>query len=148
MLREEGRVVALDGEIALVTSQRKKACGSCAGEASCSTLSLGAGKKEMSIRAINRAGAQVGERVVVEISEAVFLKAAGLLFGLPSLALVVAGVGVRGLLLEMGYQDAAEGFGALAGLAAMALTFLSLRRFNHGMENQLRHLPVITEVMG
>ena len=105
MMREEGTVIALEGDLAVVLGQRKKSCGNCAGESSCTTLSVGAGKRENQFRAVNRAGAKVGERVVLEISEKVFLKASGMLYGLPLLALIRQHIVNPALLLTGHFND-------------------------------------------
>ncbi|MBF0369606.1 MAG: SoxR reducing system RseC family protein [Magnetococcales bacterium] len=148
MLREEGRVVALDGDFALVSSHRQSACGSCQAKSSCATLSGGLGQRENQIRAHNRAGAEVGERVVLEVSEGLFLKASFLIYAMPVLGLVFGGALARSLALSMGIVgDNAELVGALSGLATFVASFIWLRGYNRRLEGDDSIRPVITRVL-
>ncbi|MBF0138384.1 MAG: SoxR reducing system RseC family protein [Magnetococcales bacterium] len=147
MMREEGRVISLEGSVAIVTSERKKSCGSCASKGSCSTLTLSSGHEETRIRANNQAGAKVGDRVVVEIQERQFLRASFMVYIVPLLVMILVGAAVRSLLLDHGLVRAAEGFGALAGFVGLGVAFFLLRGFNTRIENSARFLPVISDVV-
>ncbi len=147
MLREQGFVVGLDGDHALVSSYRQSACGSCHAQASCSTLSAGLGNRENRIRALNPIGAEVGEQVVLEISEKGFLRASFLVYGLPIAALVGIGSLARALLLAMGVAaQTAEGGGAIAGLLALVASFFWLHRQNSRLEKDPDTQPVIASL--
>ncbi|MBF0161654.1 MAG: SoxR reducing system RseC family protein [Magnetococcales bacterium] len=146
MLHEEGVVMALDGAYAVVANQRKGSCGGCHGEASCGTLSGGLGKKTVGIRARNPLQAAVGERVVLEISEGHLLKASFLVYGLPILAMMVVGILGRSLATTLGVGDS-ESAGALAGLAALLLSFWGLHRYNHHIRNDASQQPVIARIL-
>ena len=146
MLREEGIVVGLDGEYALVSNQRKRSCGSCQAEASCATLSGGLGKKTVGIRARNPLHAEVGERVVLEISEGHFLRASFLVYITPILSMVFVGAMARSLALSWGGIDS-ESVGALAGLAALALNFYGLSHYNAHIQDDASQQPVISRVL-
>jgi len=147
MLREQGFVVGLDGKYALVSSYRQSACGSCHAQASCSTLSAGLGNRENRIRALNPIGAEVGEQVVLEISEKSFLRASFLVYGMPVAALIGVGSLVRALMLNMDMAvAAAEGGGAIAGLLALVFSFVWLNRQNTRLENDPTTQPVIASL--
>lgn len=146
MLREEGIVVALEGEYALVVSQRKAGCGSCHAEASCNTLSGGLGKKATEIRAHNPLNAEVGERVVLEMTESHLLWASFLVYGVPIVALVLGGVLCRSLALSLGIGDS-DSVGALGGLAALVISFYGLHRYNQHIRNDESQHPVIARVV-
>ncbi|WP_130471777.1 SoxR reducing system RseC family protein [Candidatus Magnetaquicoccus inordinatus] len=146
MLREEGVVVAVEGEYAIVANQRRGGCGGCHAEASCGALSAGSGRQSVGIRARNPLHAEVGERVVLEIAEGAMLRASFLVYGLPILALVLVGVVARSLARAWGIGDS-ESVGALAGLLALAGTFYGLYLYNQRIENDERHQPVIARVL-
>ncbi|MBF0401461.1 MAG: SoxR reducing system RseC family protein [Magnetococcales bacterium] len=146
MLREEGVVVAVEGDYALVVSQRKSGCGSCQGEASCSTLSGGLGNKAARIRARNPLHAEVGERVVLEMTEAHLLRASFLVYGLPVIALVLGGLLSRSLALSLGVGDS-ESAGALGGLLALVASFYGLYRYNQHLRDDDTKNPVIARVI-
>ncbi|MBF0622140.1 MAG: SoxR reducing system RseC family protein [Magnetococcales bacterium] len=147
MMREEGRVVALDGAFAIVRSGRKSACGSCHAESSCSTLSGGRNNNEAEIRAHNAINAEVGDRVVLELREGQFLKAASLTYGMPLVSFFVVGIGVRALLQSMGYMEASEGLGALAGLLSLVGSLVWLRGYNRRIENDLSQQAVVASLV-
>jgi sigma-E factor negative regulatory protein RseC len=146
MLREEGRVVEREAHHAVVESQRKRACGTCHGESSCSTLSGGLGQSSVRIRAHNPLGAEIGDWVTVEISEQQFLRASFLVYGLPLMALFAVGALVRAILLAMGMGQAAEGLAALAGLAALGITLFLIGRIPPRMTPGDPSQPVITHI--
>ena len=146
MLREEGIVVGLEGTYALVANQRKSACGSCHAESSCGTLSGGLGKKVVVIRAHNPLQAEVGERVVLEISETHFLRTSFLVYVVPILSMVLVGSLVRFLALFWVGIDA-ESMGALAGLAALILSFYGLHRYNTHIQDDISRQPAISRII-
>ncbi|MBF0446083.1 MAG: SoxR reducing system RseC family protein [Magnetococcales bacterium] len=149
MLREEVLVVAVDGLYAIVSSQRKSACGSCHAEASCSVLSGGKTKYDTQIRAMNPIGALVGQRVELEISEQQFLKASFLVYVLPIIYLLFFGVLARHLAVNyFGVApQAAEGIGGLAGVIALVLTFFGLSKLNSHIEGDDSRRPVIRKIL-
>ncbi|MBF0184247.1 MAG: SoxR reducing system RseC family protein [Magnetococcales bacterium] len=146
MLREEGVVVAVEGEYAIVANQRRGGCGGCHAEASCGAMSGGLGRQSIGIRARNLVHADVGERVVLEIAEGELAKASFLVYGMPVLALVLVGVVARSLAQSLGVADS-ESVGALAGLLALVGCFYGLYRYNKHIENDDRHQPVISRIL-
>ncbi|MBF0193767.1 MAG: SoxR reducing system RseC family protein [Magnetococcales bacterium] len=149
MLREEVLVIAVDGNYAMVSSQRKRACGSCHAEASCSVLSGGGTKHDTQIRAMNPVGALVGQRVELEISEKQFLKASFLVYVLPIISLLFFGVFARHLAVHYFAVDpkAAEGVGGLVGIIALVLTFFGLSKLNTHIEGDDSRRPVIRRIL-
>ncbi|MEO5339892.1 MAG: SoxR reducing system RseC family protein [Magnetococcus sp. MYC-9] len=146
MMQEEGVVVALDGEYALVANQRKSSCGGCRAESSCGSISGDLGKKSVGIRARNPLQAAVGERVILEISESHLLRASFLVYGVPIMALILVGMLGRSLALAWGVGDS-ESVGALSGLAALVLSFLGLHRYNHHIRDDVEQQPVIARIL-
>lgn len=146
MLREEGIVVGLEGAYALVSNQRKRTCGNCHAEASCATLSGGLGKKAVKFRALNPIQAEIGERVVLEITESHFLRASFLVYGTPILSMVLVGSLARAWALSWGGVDS-ESVGAVAGLLAMVLSFYGLYHYNGHIQDDASQQPVIRRVV-
>ncbi|MBF0095819.1 MAG: SoxR reducing system RseC family protein [Magnetococcales bacterium] len=146
MLREEGVVVAVEGAFAIVANQRRGGCGGCHAESSCGAMSGGLGRQSVGIRARNPLQAEVGERVVLEISEGQLARASFLVYAMPILVLVGVGVVARSLGQVWGVADS-ESFGALAGLLAMAGSFYGLYRYNQRIQDDARHQPVIARIL-
>ncbi len=147
MLREEGVVIALEEKYALVRGTRKKACGSCQGESSCGTLSGGLGHRETRFLALNPLGAQVGQRVMLELREGAFLRASFTLYIVPLIGLMVSGIITRAVLLALDFGQAAEGWAALAGFLGMGLTFWLQKQRQMSSSEQDAQRPVIADIL-
>ena len=78
-------VIATDGIFATVEAERKSACDGChkAEEGGCSVCSLMGGDRKISTKAVNTAGAKVGDVVMVESKTSRMLWYAVLVFILP-----------------------------------------------------------------
>ncbi|MBF0626891.1 MAG: SoxR reducing system RseC family protein [Magnetococcales bacterium] len=146
MIREEGIVVALEGDFAVVSGQRQKMCGTCHNANTCTVLSGGLGQRSIKVRARNACHAQVGERVFIEISERSFLRASFLVYILPLVVLFAMVSWARYLIQTMGWNVDIEAYSALVGLISLALTFYWLQR-RSGSRQERDGGPVVVEVL-
>lgn len=89
MATERGIVIKLDSTNAWVKTTRTSACETCSAKSSCNAVESG---KEMEVEAINEAGAQVGDRIVISIETASLLKASFLLYVFPILLMIAGAV--------------------------------------------------------
>ncbi len=89
MATEEGIVIAVDENEALVKATKSGACESCSARSSCHVLG---GSEEMEVSAINAAGAVVDDRVIMAFEDASLLKAAFLLYIVPILVMILGAV--------------------------------------------------------
>lgn len=91
MLEESGTVVAIEGDYALIETQRKSACGHCGVGDSCGTSVLSSlfSNKRSRIRLKNHLGLVVGETAVIGINETVLLSTAVLAYLLPLISMIV-----------------------------------------------------------
>lgn len=147
MMREEGLVIELDGEYAIVTGQRQKSCGTCHAANTCTVLSGGLGQRAIKIRARNLCNAQVGERVFIEISERSFLKASFLVYILPLVVLFALVSWTRYLVQTFDWQVDIEILSAVVGIVSLFLTFVWLHRRSKRLEQESKEGPVIIEVL-
>ena len=96
-MRTKAKVISLNGELAVVETQRVSACEGChkAEEGNgCSVCTLmGASDRALQAKAINRAGARVGDVVWIESATSRMMLYAALVFLLP-LFMAVVGFGV------------------------------------------------------
>ena len=78
MIEEQGIVIAVSGDYARVRARRQSACGQCAVQGACGTSLLERffGRRPAEVMAWNQAGAAVGDRVMIGISERGLLGAA------------------------------------------------------------------------
>lgn len=121
-MKQTGIVSEVHGRMATVSGERASSCGSCAGKSACSTLGAW-NAKEMSLQAWNDAGAKVGDTVEIEVPDALLLKSAFNLYGLPMLLFIA--VGAAAYLVSLRAGGNADLWAALAGLGAVAGYYLS-----------------------
>lgn len=126
MMTERARVVALDGENAIVEVSIKSACGSCGHGTSCGITTLGklVRPRPARWRMENRAGAGIGDEVWLALDDAALSTAAVFAYLPPLFGLLLGaalaeaqGVGV----------SAGEGGVVLVGLAGLGLGLLAAR---------------------
>jgi sigma-E factor negative regulatory protein RseC len=134
MLKEKATVVSAEGSRAKVAIMRSEACGNCPARSTCSTASGNINILEVS----NRAKAQPGEKVVIELQPDRLVKATLLMYLLPALAMVA---GATATWIKTG-SDLGTMAGAAAGLAVTTL-FLYL----HGHRKTGITGPVISEIL-
>jgi len=101
-MRTEATVIAKEGGIAVVETQRTSACEGCHKAAEgegCSVCSLMGSSRKISTRAYDDVGAEVGDRVIIESATGRMLWYAALVFLLPLLS-TLAAWGISTLLTE------------------------------------------------
>jgi sigma-E factor negative regulatory protein RseC len=142
-MQEEGRVVSLQGDMALVSTTHQDACAGCSARGACHTLG---GGKERQVAALNRAGAKVGDRVLVTISRSSALGAGFLAYLAPVLALLIgAFIGKTwGPSWGWGEQNAA----VVLGLAALASCWMAVRWLSGRMARDGSFSVEVTRVLG
>jgi sigma-E factor negative regulatory protein RseC len=144
MIEEEGLVVGVAGEVAEVETRRGSSCGGCAADGACSTSLLDRllGRRPVRLHAINRAGAAVGDQVVVGVDERALMGAAIAAYLVPILALLAGAL--LGRLLG-GDAEAPSLLGASVGLL---LAFVWLRRYSARLGGNPAGRPVVLRRKG
>lgn len=143
-MKTTATVVSVNGPFATVQAVRTSACEGCHkmadGEKGCAVCSLVGSGKPMTARAENRAGAQVGDKVVIESASSRVLLDAALVFLLP-LLICFLGWLIASAITERTLWRAV---GAAAGLVC---SFIGLRIYS-GAVRAKRADVVITEIVG
>lgn len=141
MPEEQGTVIRLvDKDVALVRTTRSGACEGCAQKGACHTLS--GAHAVVEIQARNRAGARVGDTVVLHMSDSVFLSASFAVYIVPVAAFIFGALGANYLAGRLGLD--ADLWAFLGGLGLCGLSFALIRlvlRLFPGHEDALT--PVI-----
>ena len=86
MATEQGIVLRTDSGAAWVKTVRSSACEGCTAKGSCNSMG---GGKEMEVKALNTAGARVGDQIVLSFETASLLKATFLIYVFPIILLIV-----------------------------------------------------------
>ena len=124
-MEQQVRVIAIEGDQALVAGQRASACGKCASQHSCSSkLPLSDHMIELSVK--NTLHAQVGNLVLLDLPDALLLKIAFQLYGLPMFTFIVIGILMRGLAIDMDWPQP-DVLAVLAGIVSIAGCYSLIR---------------------
>ena len=144
MIQEQGFITRIDGNYAWVRTERKSTCGQCAAQKGCGTnvFSKVLGNKLVEFKAINEAGADVGDQVILGLHESVLLKSALLMYLLP-----LATMFLFALLAQ--FSDALTGkelseiWISLIALAGLVCGFIYVRQFATHHQSDTRYQPVV-----
>ena len=144
MIEETGQVVDVQGAFAWIESERTSTCGACNVRKGCGTAVLAKvlGRRRVHLRVINRINAQVGDEVVIGISESGLVRGSLAVYAVPLAGLFAGAIAGNALghYFFPGRPDLLAIAGALAGLAA---GLFWLRRFSRLTEADASYQPVI-----
>ena len=141
-MKQTGLVVGLDGEKAKIKMQRHTACGDCG------ACQVSKNQLTMLLDAENHVGAKTGDFVELDMETVDFLSAVVLIYVFPLIALIIGiFAGYYGI-LALGIKDiAAQGFGAVIGILAAALTYLVIKLKEDKLKDMKKYKPVITSII-
>jgi sigma-E factor negative regulatory protein RseC len=94
MVEQEGEVLEIQGQYALISPRSGNACGTCAPAQGCGVANLARlfGARQPGVRVLNTLGARVGDRVIVSLPDDALLKTSLVVYGLPLAAMLVFAV--------------------------------------------------------
>lgn len=142
MATERGIVTKIDSTTAWVKTTRTSACRTCSAKSSCSTGESG---KEMEVEAINEAGAQIGDRIIISIETASLLKASFLLYVFPIL-LMIAGA-VIGQKTGPVFDIDPSLFSAIVGFLFFFISFWFVKSRGNSMAQKNEYKPKIIRIL-
>ncbi|MDP8257326.1 MAG: SoxR reducing system RseC family protein [Candidatus Alcyoniella australis] len=148
-MEEQGTVIEIQGELAVVQARRGQACQGCHAEAGghCGCEMLGPEKKLMHLRALNRAGARKGDTVEVSVGAPNVLKVSALLYITPLIGLICGALLGRTLASAIALGLPEELVVGFSGMLGMALVFVFLRLVLRRLETNAEYVPVVTRVI-
>jgi sigma-E factor negative regulatory protein RseC len=140
-MEEIGTVKKIEGIMAIVDVPKKSACEGC---------TAGTCRQEdrsMEIEALNRAGAKVGQKVLVSIKAYTYLKGSALVYGLPALALVLGAVlGKEGMSSIFTGTDP-DILSAIFGFGAFGLSLVAVKIWSKSAAKKVESKPVVEEIL-
>lgn len=143
MATEEGIVTKIESTTtAWVTTTKTGACKSCSARSSCHSLG---GGKEMEVEAINHAGAQVGQKVVLSFDTYSLLKATFLLYVFPIIAMIAGAV--VGQQLAPNFNFNTSFLSAIFGFLFFGLTILFVMSRGNKLGQKDEYRPKIIRVI-
>lgn len=144
-MQETGLVTGIkENGFASVGVLRGEFCGSCPCQEACRALG---GKVERQIVAVNRAGAKLGDRVLVSIGYGSFLKISSLVYLLPILALVAGSYVGEKYSTQIWPAGNPETVSILTGLFCVGVSLTTIRLFSSHLSQNQKNYPVIEKVL-
>jgi sigma-E factor negative regulatory protein RseC len=141
---EEGFVARLvDARQAIVTATRSEACSTCSSRGMCT--SLGGEVTTTEVQAINDIGARPGDRVSVGLAGSSIVRAAGLLYFFPAIALI--GGALIGQQISAGRGANPDAGAALGAACALGLSLVLVALVGRKLARRREFIPRITAIL-
>ena len=141
-MEEIGIVSSIDGPHAIVMVERKSACEHCTA-GTCKTAG-----EQVSLEAINEAGAKVGQRVRVSLRALAYVKGSLMFYGIPTVALIAGAVIGKEFVAERYLTGMSpDGASALTAFALFALSFIVVKLITRRVEKNVRYQPIVEEIL-
>jgi sigma-E factor negative regulatory protein RseC len=140
-MEETGLVIKVEGRRAFVAVERKSACESCPASAICKPTEEGS-----LIEAINEAGAQIGDRVIVSLKAYSYLKGSIIAYGIPALSLIAGAVMGKEILKGFVKLDP-ELLSAIGGLGLFIISFVIVKFISRRFEKKTEYMPIIERIV-
>ncbi len=142
-MEEIGVVKEINGIKALITVHKQGTCDSCAGSSVCETFGVG----EAIMEAYNKVDARVGDTVKVVFRESNYLKGTIIVYGIPSLMLLLGAILGKEYLKPFFPAADPDLLSAAAGFGLFAVTFLVLKLWSKVFEQKKEYMPIIEEII-
>ncbi len=143
MIEEQAQVVEIIGSQLVLQAQTQSACGSCSASKGCGTsvLSKVIGRKFTRFQVANNIDAEVGDTVVVGISEDALLTGSLVMYIIPILGMLVfALLANTSLDVHVQYRDLSI---AASGIMGLVLGSLLSRWYFQRQSSRQRFTPVV-----
>ncbi|MCT4565459.1 MAG: SoxR reducing system RseC family protein [Maledivibacter sp.] len=140
-MKREGKVIGVNKENATVKLMRHAACGDCG------ACHMGEEKMNMQIEAINTAGADIGDKVVVDMETQDVLTAAFIAYGMPLIMLVIGIAGGKFIFEMMKIQKNIELLSFGMGLVLMGITFFRIRKNENKFKESKKYISKIIDII-
>ncbi len=143
MIEEQAQVVKIIGSQLVLQAQTQSACGSCSASKACGTsvLSKVIGRKFTRFQAENNIDAEVGDTVVVGISEDALLKGSMVMYIIPLLGMLVFALMADYFIAQPGeYRDLVT---AASGVMGLVFGSLLSKWYFQRQSSRQRFTPVV-----
>ena len=143
MIEESAVVIRCEGDFAWVEATRRSACGQCSASAACGTGVLDKlwGRRSARMKALNRAQARAGERVLIGLQETALVRGSLILYLLPIVSLLL--FAIFGKAMASQWQLSGEAVSILFGIAGFLLAGILVRLFSRRIQTDPAYQPVI-----
>ncbi len=140
-MEEKGIVTEIEGITAHVKVERKSACEHCT-MGTCKISSDGA-----NLKAINEAGAKVGQTVRVAIKDLTYVSGSFFFYGVPTFALIAGALLGLGVFSDMFPDINPDSIAAVSGFVSMVLSLIVVKLWSRKAERKSVYQPVVVEIL-
>jgi sigma-E factor negative regulatory protein RseC len=142
MATEQGIVIKIDSRTAWVKTFKSGNCAGCSARGSCNTMG---GDNEMEVKAINEAGAKLGDRIVLSFKTSSLLKASFLLYVFPILLLIVGAAIGQEIAPKFDFNP--SGFSAIMGFTFFFVALLIIKTTANKLAKKNDYRPKIIKIL-
>lgn len=142
-MEQTGYIIEASGSFAKFKMERESACakcGKCFGADSSES-------QELVVDVINEIGAKAGDFVEVSMEQANVMKALGIVYGFPLLALIIGSVGSYYLLSNFVSGSMLEVYSFIIGLVFTGISYLIISFKDSSFKDSKKYMPVITNIV-
>lgn len=141
-MNQQGYIVEIiDEKTAKLKLQRHSACAACG---KCQTTSE---KKDIVVEVDNTLGAKVGDHVEVNMENVNVLKAAGIVYVIPLIALLAGTISAYFILQALNIISNIEMMSGVVGLILTAVVFLVIKQNDKRFRDSRNYIPVVTKII-
>lgn len=142
MATEQGIVLRTDSQTAWVKTVRSSACDGCSAKGSCHAMG---GGRDMEVKAINTAGARVGDRIVLSFETPSLLKATFLIYVFP-IILLIGGAGL-GQILAPAIDLNSSALSVLLGFTFFFIALIFVKTRANKMAKKQAYQPKVIKIL-
>ncbi len=140
-MNRQGKVIKIDKNKALVKLMKHSACGDCG------ACHLGEENMDITIEAINDLGANIGDKVEVNMAAPNVLRAAFIGYGIPLISLILGILLGKIFLDTIGFGGNIELFSFLIGIIFLAITYLVIRINEDNFKKSEKYVSKIINII-
>ena len=142
MATEHGIVVKTEAGAAWVKTIKSGACEGCSARGSCHSMS---DRGEMEVKAINEAGARVGDRIILSFETSSLLKASFLIYVFPILLLILGAAIGQEMAPYLNFDP--SGFSAVIGFSFFIAAVLIMKFKANSLSKKNEYRPKVIKVL-
>ncbi len=135
-------VIRTDSGAAWVKTVKSSACAGCSARGSCHSHG---GSDEMEVKAINEAGARVGDRIVLSFETASLLKVTFLLYVFPILLLIIGAAMGQEIAPYIDFNR--SGFSAIVGFSFFFAAVLIIKSKANKLAKKNEYRPKVIKII-
>lgn len=141
-MKEVGRIIEVNNDIAKVLIARHAACGDCG------ACQVGRENLNMILTAENTIEGKPGDMVEIELKTENFLFASFIMYGIPLLGLIIGLIGGYYSGIAFGYdENKSQLIAAISGLVILAVSYLVIRFNESKIKNMSKFKPVLIRIV-